>query len=47
MTINYRKIPIISLFAGLIFGGSIFSEGRIIGKNFAFQNGLGSTIKTA
>ena len=26
---------------------SLFSEGLFIGRNFAFQNGLGSTIKTA
>ena len=29
-----------------LFSGSIFSEGHIIGGNFAFQNGLGLTIKT-
>ena len=29
------------------FLGSLFSEGLIIGTNFAFQNGLGLTIKTA
>ena len=34
-------------FAGLIFGGNLFSEGLIIGRNFAFPNGLGLTIKTA
>ena len=48
---KYRKIPIIS--PGLIFiqkafllglfSGSLFSEGLVIGRNFAFQNGLGST----
>ena len=27
--------------------GELFSEGLIIGRNFAFQNGLGLTIKTA
>ena len=46
----YRKIPIVS--PGLIFVqkavflGS-FSDGLIIGRNFAFQNGLGLTIKAA
>ena len=47
---TYRKIPIIT--AGLTFvqkavllGLSL--EGFIIGTNFAFQNGLGLTIKTA
>ena len=29
------------------FRGSLSSEGRIIGRNFAFQNGLGLTIKEA
>ena len=29
------------------FRGSLFSEGLIIKRNFAFQNGLGLTIKTA
>ena len=54
---RYRKIPIIS--HGLIklfvqkafllayFWGSLFSEGFIIGRTFAFQNGLDLTIKTA
>ena len=28
------------------FRGSLFSEGFIIGRNFAFPNGLGLTIKT-
>ena len=45
----YRKIPIISpglifvqkLFSWAYFRGSLFSEGLTIGKNFAFQNGLG------
>ena len=45
---TYREIPIISpglilvqkrCFAGIIFGGAF-----IIGRNFAFQNGLGFTI---
>ena len=55
MFFKYRKIPIIS--PGLIFvqtafllglfSGSLFLEGLIIGRNFAFQNGLGLTIKTA
>ena len=34
-------------YGGLIFGGSIFMEGLIIGGNFVFQNGLDLTIKTA
>ena len=50
---THRKIPIIS--PGLIFVQkafllglfSSFSEGLIIGRNFAFQNGLGLTTKTA
>ena len=53
--LKYRKVPIIS--PGLIFvqkavllayfRGSLFSEGLIIGRTFAFQNGFGLTIKTA
>ena len=49
----YRKIPAIS--PGLIFvqkavllglfSGELISEGPIIGRNFAFQNGLGLTTK--
>ena len=49
----YRKIPIIS--PGLIFVqkafllglflGELFLEGLNIRRNFAFQNGLGLTIK--
>ena len=35
------------LFGGLIFGGGFFSEQLIIGWNFAFQNGMGLTIKSA
>ena len=35
------------LFCWAYFRGSLFSEGLIIGRNFAFQNGLGLTIKTA
>ena len=34
------------IFGGAYFRGSLFSEGLIIGRNFAFQNGLGLTIKT-
>ena len=34
----------LGLFSG---GGSLFLEGLIIGRNFAFQNELGLTIKTA
>ena len=35
------------LFFWTYFWGSLFSEGLIIGGNFAFQNGLDLTIKTA
>ena len=51
---KYCKIPIIS--PGLTFvqkacwayfRGRLFSEGLIIGRNFAFQHGLGLTKKTA
>ena len=52
--IQYGKILIISpgpIFVQkaylMGFWGSLFSEGLIIGRNFAFQNGLGFTIKTA
>ena len=51
---GFRKIPIIS--PGLIFvqkafllayfWGSLFLEGLIIGRNFAFQNGLDLTMET-
>ena len=47
----YRKIPIIS--PGLIFVQKalllgLFSEGLVIGRNFAFQNGsIGLSIKTS
>ena len=50
-TTIYLKIPIIS--PGLTFvqtayfRGSLFSERLVIGRNFAFQNCLGLTIKTA
>ena len=53
---TYRKIPI-QISPGLVcvqkafllglFSGSLFSEGLIIKRNFAFQKGLGLTIKTA
>ena len=53
----YRKIPIISpglIFvqkafpvAGLIFGGAYFRRGLLSKGLFAFQNGLGLSIKTA
>ena len=53
-SVVYRKIPIIS--PGLIFvqkavllglfSGEL-SVGLVIGSNFAFQNGLGLSIKTA
>ena len=35
------------LFWWAYFRGSLFSEGLIIARSFAFQNGLGLTIKTA
>ena len=35
------------LFCWAHFRGSLFLEGLIIGGNFAFQNGLDLTIKTA
>ena len=35
------------LFCWAYFWRSLFSEGLIIGGNFAFQNGLNMTIKTA
>ena len=35
------------LFCWAYFQGSLFSEGLIFGRNFAFQSGLGLTIKTA
>ena len=52
---NYHKIPIISpglifvqkAFMVSLFSGELISEGHIVGGNFAFQNGLGLTIKTA
>ena len=51
----YRKFPVISpgltfvqnAFCWAYFRGSLFSEGLIIGGNFAFQNDLGLAIKTA
>ena len=48
--IQYSKIPIISpglIFVQKAFFLSLFSEGVIIGGNFAFQNGLDLTVKTA
>ena len=55
LVLEYGKIPIIS--PGLIFVqkafqlslflGALLSDGLIIGRNFAFQNGLGLIIKTA
>ena len=52
---KYRKIPLVSpgiifvqkTFFWTYFRGSLFSEGLIIGGNFAFQNGLDLTMKTA
>ena len=51
--LRYRKIPIISpgltfvqnAFLVGLFSGTQISEELIIGGNFAFQNGLGLTIK--
>ena len=37
----------IALFGWAYFRGSLFLEGLIIGGNFAFQNGLGVTIKNS
>ena len=48
--LEYRKIPIISpglIFVQKAFLLGLFSEELIIGRNFAFRNGLGLTIKTA
>ena len=47
---SYRKIPmispgLISMQKAVLLG--LFSEGLIIGGNFAFQSGMGLTIKTA
>ena len=50
MFLVYRKIPIISpglIFVQKAFLLGLFLEGLIIGRNFAFQNGLGWTIKKA
>ena len=47
---TYRKIPIISpglIFVQRAFLLGLFAEGLIIRGNFAFQNGLGLTVKTA
>ena len=52
---KYHKIPIISpgitfvqvAFLLGVFSEELISEGLIIGRNFAFQSGLGLTIKTA
>ena len=46
---SYRKLPIISpvlIFVQKAFLPGLFSEGLIIGRNFAFQNGLDLTIET-
>ena len=46
----HRKIPVIRpglIFVQKAFFLGLFSEGLITGGNFAFQNGLGLTIKTA
>ena len=45
-----RKIAIITpglIFVQKAFLVRLFSEGLIIGRNFAFQNGLSLTITTA
>ena len=50
---EYRKIPVISsglifvqrTFCWIYFRGNLFSEGLIIGGNFAFQYAMGLTIK--
>ena len=45
-----QKAVLVGLFSwepGIRSCGSLFSEGLIIGGNFAFQNGLEVTIKTA
>ena len=47
LVILYRKILIISpglLFVQKAFLLGLFSEGLVIGRKFAFQNGLGLTI---
>ena len=47
---EYRKIPIISpglIFVPKAFLLGLFSEGLNIGGNFAFQNGLDFSVKTA
>ena len=55
LLLMYCKILIISpglllfkrLFGGLIFGTAYFVEGLITGWDFAFQNGLDLTRKSA
>ena len=47
---KYRKIPMISpglIFVQKAFLLGLFSEGLVIGRNFAFQNGFGLSIKTS
>ena len=49
ISMSYRKIPMIShgvIFVQKAFLLGLFSE-LIIGRNFAFKNGLGLIIKTA
>ena len=52
MSIGYLE-PLVKLFSpglflvGLFSGEFIFSEGLIIGREFASQNGLGLKIRTA
>ena len=46
---HYSKIPIVSpglMFAQKGFLLGLFSKGFVNGKNFAFQNGFGLSIKT-
>ena len=52
---EYCKVPIISpgvIFVQKVFlpglfsgGGGLFSEGLVVGRNFAFENGFGLSIK--
>ena len=45
--LHYTVIFVQKAFLLGLFSGSLFSEGLIIGGNFAFHIGLDSTIKTA
>ena len=50
ITINinaiYRRIVQKAFLLGLFSGELTFSEGLVIGRNFAFQNGFSLSIKT-